>query len=130
MPAVACDLDHTIPYSDGGTTAATNLAPLCRRDHLLRTHAGHHIEQTTAGTIVWTSLTRRYESTPGHDGHHRMLHDRPAEPPRAGQAGRLHPDSSTDERTLLTARTHLPAHPDPGADSDSDSDSDDEIIPF
>ncbi|MFB9954949.1 HNH endonuclease signature motif containing protein [Cellulomonas denverensis] len=152
VPAVACDLDHTIPFGDGGPTAATNLAPLCRRDHLLRTHAGHRIEQTAAGEIVWTSLTRRYVSIPGRDGHHHMLRQRPGDPPdtRTGQRAHLTtvtdqpapPTTATDERAhlttvtdqparpttatgarmLLTAGIHPPAHP--------SADADDEIIPF
>jgi hypothetical protein len=32
-PAEACDLDHTIPYSDGGPTHASNLKSLCRLHH-------------------------------------------------------------------------------------------------
>ncbi|MFB9955413.1 HNH endonuclease signature motif containing protein [Cellulomonas denverensis] len=132
VPATACDLDHTIPFGDGGPTAATNLAPLCRRDHLLRTHAGHRIEQTAAGEIVWTSLTRRYVSVPGRDGEHRMLRERPGEPPGTypGDHARPHtpadrpalPTTATDQRALLTAGTRLPAPP--GADAD------DEVIPF
>jgi hypothetical protein len=29
-PAVECDLDHTIPYADGGPTHASNLKCYCR----------------------------------------------------------------------------------------------------
>lgn len=34
------DLDHTVPYDQGGPTAFENLAPLCRHHHRLKTHAG------------------------------------------------------------------------------------------
>ncbi len=37
--ADACDLDHAIPWPRGQTTEA-NLGPLCRRHHVLKTHAG------------------------------------------------------------------------------------------
>ncbi|MDN5727731.1 MAG: HNH endonuclease, partial [Propionibacteriales bacterium] len=37
-PATNCDKDHQIPYHHGGTTSSTNLAPLCRTHHLLKTH--------------------------------------------------------------------------------------------
>lgn len=37
--AIRCDLDHTVPYPRGATTAA-NLGPLCRRHHVLKTHMG------------------------------------------------------------------------------------------
>lgn len=39
VPADSCDLDHRIPYPLG-TTGVSNLDPLCRRHHLLVTHAG------------------------------------------------------------------------------------------
>ena len=34
-PAVACDIDHTIPYSAGGPTHASNLKCYCRTHHRL-----------------------------------------------------------------------------------------------
>ena len=37
QPAHRCDLDHTQPWPHG-TTCATNLGPLCRRHHNLKTH--------------------------------------------------------------------------------------------
>ena len=33
QPATRCDVDHTIPYADGGPTHASNLKALCRRHH-------------------------------------------------------------------------------------------------
>jgi hypothetical protein len=42
-PATRCDLDHTTAYPHGPTTVA-NLGPLCRRHHLLKTHAGWKLE--------------------------------------------------------------------------------------
>ncbi len=39
-PATTCDLDHVVPYADGGTTSEDNLHPLCRFHHLLKHHAG------------------------------------------------------------------------------------------
>ena len=38
-PAVDCDLDHTIPYADGGVTHPSNLKCLCRQHHLLQRHS-------------------------------------------------------------------------------------------
>lgn len=68
-PAQTCDLDHTIAWDDGGTTADHNLDPLCRRDHLLKTHAGHRLDQPVPGTFRWTTPTgHTYRVTPGADG--------------------------------------------------------------
>jgi hypothetical protein len=36
-PATHCDIDHTIPYADGGATHASNLKCLCRLHHLVKT---------------------------------------------------------------------------------------------
>ncbi len=33
QPTTRCDLDHTIPYADGGPTHASNLKALCRRHY-------------------------------------------------------------------------------------------------
>jgi hypothetical protein len=44
-PAQRCDLDHTVPWPLGATSAA-NLGPLCRRHHVLKTHAGWSLEPT------------------------------------------------------------------------------------
>ena len=38
-----CDLDHMIPWPRGSTSMA-NLGPLCRRHHVLKTHAGWSLE--------------------------------------------------------------------------------------
>lgn len=64
--AVACDIDHTIPYDDGGPTQAANLKCLCRRHHLLKTFCGWHDQQLRDGTIIWTSPSGdTYVTTPG-----------------------------------------------------------------
>ncbi len=83
VPAAACDLDHTVAYDDGGNTAVENLGPLCRRDHLLKTHAGHRLDQDGPGRFVWTSATgERYRSVPGDGGaHHRLRRARTADDP-------------------------------------------------
>jgi hypothetical protein len=50
-----CDLDHITPYDPGGPTATHNLAPLCRRHHRLKTHAGWTYAMTEPGTYAWRS---------------------------------------------------------------------------
>ena len=46
----------------GGPTAAGNLGALCRRDHLLKTHAGFRLRQVVPGVFEWTTPTgHRYE---------------------------------------------------------------------
>jgi Domain of unknown function (DUF222) len=65
-PAVGCDLDHTIPYNDGGATHASNLKTLCRLHHLMKTFWGWHDQQLPDATIIWTSPSgQTYVTTPG-----------------------------------------------------------------
>ena len=47
-PAGTCDLDHTVPWPHG-ETMASNLGPLCRRHHQLKTHCGWRLESTDLG---------------------------------------------------------------------------------
>ena len=65
-PAVRCDLDHTIPYGDGGQTHASNLKCLCRLHHLMKTFWGWHDQQLPDGTVIWTSPSgQTYVTAPG-----------------------------------------------------------------
>ncbi|NYE36904.1 hypothetical protein F4692_002037 [Nocardioides cavernae] len=50
-----CDLDHVIPFDAGGPTSTTNLAPLCRTHHRLKTHSSWHYETPEPGAYEWTS---------------------------------------------------------------------------
>ncbi|NYE37202.1 hypothetical protein F4692_002335 [Nocardioides cavernae] len=50
-----CDLDHVVPFDAGGPTSTSNLAPLCRTHHRLKTHSSWHYETTAPGTYDWTS---------------------------------------------------------------------------
>ncbi|WP_182376513.1 HNH endonuclease signature motif containing protein [Nocardioides sp. WS12] len=70
------DLDHAIPYSEGGETAVGNLGPLTRTHHRIKTHAGWEVRQPFPGIVVWrdpygahylvdATGTRRVTGTPG-----------------------------------------------------------------
>jgi len=65
-PARYCDLDHTIPYRQGGPTHAANLKCLCRLHHLVKTFWGWREQQLTDGTLILTSPAgHTHLSTPG-----------------------------------------------------------------
>lgn len=49
------DLDHIVPWEEGGPTCGCNLAPLCRRHHRAKTHAGWSYVMVTPGTYLWHS---------------------------------------------------------------------------
>ncbi|CAM3753652.1 HNH endonuclease signature motif containing protein [Nocardioides zeicaulis] len=63
-PARACDIDHITPYdhdaaAEGrpqpGPTATSNLAPLCRSHHRLKTHTAWRYVHLGPGVFEWTS---------------------------------------------------------------------------
>ncbi|OCB40382.1 hypothetical protein A5676_11590 [Mycobacterium malmoense] len=65
-PALACDIDHTIPYGAGGPTHASNLKCLCRTHHLVKTFWGWTEKQLADGTLILTSPAgQTYVTTPG-----------------------------------------------------------------
>ncbi|NYI47045.1 hypothetical protein BJ993_004125 [Nocardioides aromaticivorans] len=47
------DLDHQIPYAEGGTTSTDNLGPLTRTHHRIKTHAGWEVRQPFPGIVIW-----------------------------------------------------------------------------
>ncbi len=53
-PARGCDLDHHDPYPHGATTTS-NLFPLCRGHHRLKTTGGWTYRLLDQNTIEWTS---------------------------------------------------------------------------
>jgi 5-methylcytosine-specific restriction endonuclease McrA len=64
-PATATDLDHTIPYDQGGRTCSCNLASLCRRHHQAKQAPGWQLTQPTPGVMTWrTPSGRTYRRTP------------------------------------------------------------------
>lgn len=66
VSASSCEVDHTVPFPRGPTSAA-NLGPFCKRHHLLKHHTGWQVEQPEPGTFIWVSpLGRRHviRSTP------------------------------------------------------------------
>jgi hypothetical protein len=65
-PAIGCDIDHTIPYAQGGATHASNLKCYCRTHHLIKTFFGWAEQQLPDGTLILTSPSgHTYVTTPG-----------------------------------------------------------------
>jgi hypothetical protein len=67
--AVGCDLDHTVPYDDGGPTSVDNLAALCRRHHRLKHHGDAVdppvLQQGNNGRLHWRLPTgHEYDTQP------------------------------------------------------------------
>ncbi|MCT1665181.1 HNH endonuclease, partial [Corynebacterium sanguinis] len=48
-----CQLDHRVPYADGGSTTPANLFSLCQRHHNVKTdRRAYYIPDPTTGDIV------------------------------------------------------------------------------
>jgi hypothetical protein len=123
--AESCDLDHTIefnrntPGSPIGTTSAANLGPLCRRDHQIKTDAGFHLDQVSAGSFEWTTPTgHRYGVTPGADGRVLPLPLRRARTEQSGAGGIERPGGT--EQLSGTEQSGGPGWPGAGGTGSSD----------
>jgi hypothetical protein len=68
MPAWRGDLDHTIPWEQGGRSCKCNLGGGCRGHHQLKQHPRWRLEQRAPGQFTWiTPSGRTY--TVGPDSH-------------------------------------------------------------
>ena len=64
-PAARCDLDHTVPWDQGGLTCECDLAPLCRHHHRCKQAEGWRLEQPEPGILIWhTPAGRSYATRP------------------------------------------------------------------
>jgi uncharacterized protein DUF222 len=64
-PAARCDLDHTVPWDQGGITCECDLAPLCRHHHRCKQAEGWQLAQPEPGVLIWrTPAGRGYGTTP------------------------------------------------------------------
>ena len=80
-PAESCDLDHVVPYSEGGSTSSDNIANLCRRHHRLKTHhSGWGYTVLEPGCYLWSS-PHGYQFLRDHTGTTDVTHDRTSHPP-------------------------------------------------
>lgn len=63
-PAEQCQLDHRIPYDEGGPTEADNLYPLCQHHHNMKTdRTAFYIPDPYTGDIIWLFADGSYVVT-------------------------------------------------------------------
>ncbi len=59
------DLDHTVPFDDGGPTCRCNVGPVCRTHHQVKQRPGWQLRQRQPGIFEWsTPAGRRYLVAP------------------------------------------------------------------
>jgi hypothetical protein len=63
QPAWQGDLDHTIPYDQGGPTCPCDLGAVCRRHHQLKQRPGWILTQPQPGVFCWTTPAGRTYTT-------------------------------------------------------------------
>ncbi len=60
-----CQMDHALPWEDGGRTDIENLGALCTRHHQLKTHGGWEITSSDAdGSCRWRSPAGQVAAVP------------------------------------------------------------------
>jgi hypothetical protein len=64
-PAARCDIDHTVPFDQGGPTCECNGAPLCRRHHRAKQAPGWQLTQARPGEMTWRLPSGRIYGTTG-----------------------------------------------------------------
>jgi hypothetical protein len=143
--ASTCDIDHTLPITEGGLTRADDLGACCRRDHTHKhdPHSGWTVHQTHPGHFEWTSPTgrvhlkepERYKPGPrptarSNDDHTELPAltldpiPPPAAPPgspRRNKHGYL-TRAATDTAARLRERARHPAGEDPDPDTEPNPD--------
>lgn len=58
MPAWRTDMDHTIPYDQGGPTCRCNVSGECRHHHRLKHLRGWRLSQPRPGFLIWVTPAR------------------------------------------------------------------------
>ncbi len=65
QPVWRCDLDHSVPFDQGGRTCSCNLGGLCRFHHQIKQLLGWKLVQPVPGTFAWrTPAGRTYYIEP------------------------------------------------------------------
>ncbi|MCU1675284.1 MAG: endonuclease, partial [Frankiales bacterium] len=88
-PARLCDVDHRVPFDQGGPTSAANLDPLCERHHIMKHTGGWQLLRESSGALCWVSAAgvrypvRREAIDPSHDEREEAPNVEYTEPPAA-----------------------------------------------
>lgn len=130
QPSTACELDHIVPFdhSDpprGGWTIESNLHPVCKAHHQLKTARAWTVAMLSGATVLWTSRAGIRAATLPEVGCPQAPPTRPRRPRRQGFSSDIdvaapswwedhmpsgaHPPTTTDLRAAVTddERVHI-----------------------
>ncbi|MCC4908117.1 HNH endonuclease signature motif containing protein [Microbacterium sp. cx-59] len=92
VPAIRCEIDHTIDHHLGGPTDVENCEGLCQRHHSMKQFTAWRVRQLGGGVLEWTSpLGTTYIDTPPAPTVH-FIPDDPGGPPPGVEPGGPPPD--------------------------------------
>ncbi|MDO5052859.1 MAG: HNH endonuclease signature motif containing protein, partial [Pseudoclavibacter sp.] len=95
-----CDADHTTPHREGGPTANSNLALLCRHHHRTKHSPGYQLRQTEDGELEWvTPAGQRLVDLPERTHLPGTLRRRVVFRPSDTRPGTVDPDVVTEPET-------------------------------
>ncbi|MEV1291288.1 DUF222 domain-containing protein [Pseudonocardia sp. NPDC049635] len=89
------DLDHLVPWAEGGTTDVANLHGLCVHHHKLKDAPGWQVLAGVDGALTWISPCGRRETTRPHD--YRPHLGCPDAPPPSGNSAAATTDRGDDD---------------------------------
>ncbi|WP_049822311.1 DUF222 domain-containing protein [Arthrobacter sp. H41] len=69
--APRCEVDHSVPWSQGGATDHRNLSSLCAKHHRFKSITSWNLTDNASGVLSWTSPAHRtYVTYPAHSLKH------------------------------------------------------------
>ncbi|WP_181032503.1 MULTISPECIES: HNH endonuclease signature motif containing protein [unclassified Arthrobacter] len=106
--AVIAEIDHTRPWSHGGTTDHDNLEHLCKRHHMFKSRGFWKAQQHSPGIIEWTSPGGRTYRTDPHLTLATGLSTRPSTGPGTGPTVGAGKPASPGQHSAGSAADTLP----------------------
>jgi hypothetical protein len=119
QPGYRCEYEHTIPYSQGGTTCRCNGALACRRHNQCKLDTGWNYTHNPDGSFTWTTDTgHRYTSTATIQWSARSAEPRPPGPQPPATLEQVHAEEDAAYQRLIAKWEHEIEH----ATEDDDTD--------
>jgi hypothetical protein len=107
QPGYRCEYEHTVPYSQGGSTCRCNGALACRRHNQCKLETGWTYTHNPDGSFTWTTHTgHRYTSTPTIQWTAKATEPKPPAPPPPATFEQVHAEEDAAHERLMTKWQH------------------------